>query len=73
MKGQTGADELTKEAIDNGISPGDILNALITGMGRIGEKFSKGKAFVPEMLMSAKAMSTGMTHLKPFLCQCSKT
>jgi len=66
MKGMTGADELTKEALENKISAEEVLNALVSGMGRIGEKFSAGKAFVPEMLMSAKAMSAGMAHLKPF-------
>jgi methanogenic corrinoid protein MtbC1 len=35
-------------------------------MTKIGAKFSAGKAFVPEMLMAAKAMSTAMVHLKPF-------
>ncbi len=66
LKGQIGADELTKEALDKGIPPADVLNALVLGMSRIGEKFSTGKAFVPEMLMSAKSMSAGMVHLKPF-------
>jgi methanogenic corrinoid protein MtbC1 len=66
MKGQIGADELTKEALDKGISPADVLDALVLGMSRIGEKFSTGKAFVPEMLMSAKSMSASMVHLKPF-------
>jgi 5-methyltetrahydrofolate--homocysteine methyltransferase len=66
MKGQVGADELTKEAIETGLSPEQVLAALVSGMGKIGEKFSAGKAFVPEMLMSAKAMSAGMNHLKPF-------
>jgi len=67
LKGQDGADELCKMALDQGISPGDVLNnALIPGMKRIGEKFSQGKAFVPEMLISAKAMTAAMKHLKPF-------
>jgi Predicted cobalamin binding protein len=66
LKGQTGADELTREALDSGISAEDVLKALVSGMAKIGEKFSAGKAFVPEMLMSAKAMSAAMTHLKPF-------
>lgn len=66
MKGQTGADELTREALDKGVSAEEVLSALVAGMGRIGEKFSAGKAFVPEMLMSAKAMSAGMAHLKPY-------
>lgn len=67
MKGLPGADELCKEALDAGISPEQILNdALVTGMTKIGEKFSIGKAFIPEMLMSAKAMKASMQHLKPF-------
>jgi methanogenic corrinoid protein MtbC1 len=67
LKGQDGADELCKLALDEGIDPQEILNqALITGMAKIGEKFSQGKAFVPEMLISAKAMTAAMKHLKPF-------
>jgi methanogenic corrinoid protein MtbC1 len=67
MKGMPGADELCKIALDYGISPIVILNeALIPGMSKIGEKFSEGIAFVPEMLMSAKAMSSAMVHLKPY-------
>lgn len=66
MKGMVGADELTKEALGNGSTAEEVLQALVRGMGKIGEKFSAGKAFVPEMLMSAKAMSAGMVHLKPF-------
>jgi methanogenic corrinoid protein MtbC1 len=67
MKGLPGADEICKDALAQGVSPQEIMNkALITGMSRIGEKFSAGKAFVPEMLMAAKAMSAAMVHLKPF-------
>ena len=35
------------------------------GMERIGVKFRENKVFVPQVLMSAKAMSTSMVHLKP--------
>ena len=67
LKGQDGADELCKLALDQGIKPQEILNqALIPGMSKIGEKFSQGKVFVPEMLISAKAMTAAMKHLKPF-------
>lgn len=67
LKGQDGADELCQVALQEGLSPQEILNkGLIPGMSRIGEKFSQGKAFVPEMLISAKAMTAAMKHLKPF-------
>jgi 5-methyltetrahydrofolate--homocysteine methyltransferase len=67
MKGQPGADELTRQALDEGVSPGDILNlALVTAMNRVGQKYAENKIFVPQMLLSAKAMSASMTHLKPF-------
>ena len=67
MKGQNGADELSKQALDNGINPDDILQkALVPAMERVGKKFSENKIFVPQMLMSAKAMSMAMEHLKPY-------
>ena len=67
MKGQEGAFELTKSALDSGISPGQILEeALIPAMSRVGQKFSRNEIFVPQMLMSAKAMSSSMMHLKPY-------
>ncbi len=66
LKGQDGADELAKQAIDQGVKPDDILQGCILGMDRIGEKFSQNKAFVPELLMAAKAMTAAMEHLKPF-------
>jgi 5-methyltetrahydrofolate--homocysteine methyltransferase len=67
MKGQPGADELTRQALDEGVSPDDILNkALVPAMDRVGQKYTEKKIFVPQMLLSAKAMSASMEHLKPF-------
>ena len=67
MKGQDGADELAKEALDTGVAPTNILtDALVPAMDRVGQKFSENKIFVPQMLMSAKAMGAAMSHLKPF-------
>ncbi len=67
LKGQDGTDELTKLALSNHISPTKILeDALMIGMRKIGDKFSKGEAFIPDLLISAKAMKTAMLHLKPF-------
>jgi methanogenic corrinoid protein MtbC1 len=67
MKGQDGADELTKLALEQGVKPAEILNnALIKAMERVGQKFSEKKIFVPQMLISAKAMNASMVHLKPY-------
>lgn len=67
MKGQDGADELTKSAIESGIKPDQILdNALIPAMAVVGEKFSRKEIYVPQMLMSAKSMNSAMKHIKPF-------
>lgn len=67
MKGQDGADEYTKAALEQGVAAGDILKkGLVPGMQKVGIKFRENKIFVPQVLMSAKAMSTAMVHLKPF-------
>ncbi len=67
MRGQEGADELTKKALAQGLEPGKILNeGMVAGMEKVGKKFSENKVFVPQMLMSAKAMSTAMQHIKPY-------
>ncbi len=67
MKDQDGADELAREAIESGVNPTSILSeALVPAMDRVGQKFSENKIFVPQMLMSAKAMGAAMSHLKPF-------
>lgn len=67
MKGQLGADELTKEALDQGIDADDILQkGLVVGMEKVGIKFRENKIFVPQVLMSAKAMNMAINHLKPY-------
>ena len=67
MKGEDGADELTKFALENGIKPDQVLDlALIPAMETVGDRFSRKEIYVPQMLMSAKAMNSAMKHLKPF-------
>jgi Predicted cobalamin binding protein len=66
LKGQDGADELTSQALELGISPADILNSFVGAMDKVGRKFTENKVFVPQMLLSAKAMSTAMKHLRPY-------
>jgi 5-methyltetrahydrofolate--homocysteine methyltransferase len=67
MEGQDGTDELTRKALETGISPNDILTkGLIAGMQRAGEKFRDNTIYLPDVLMSAKSMSISMKHLSPF-------
>ena len=68
MKEKPGVEELVKKAIEEKIGSGDILHkGLISGMEIVGDKFSKGEYFVPEMLFSAKAMKAGLKILEPLL------
>jgi methanogenic corrinoid protein MtbC1 len=67
MKDMDGANELTRQALDAGIKADTILKqALVEGMDRVGKKFSEKKIFIPQMLMSAKAMNAAIEHLKPY-------
>ncbi|MDR1824741.1 MAG: corrinoid protein [Bifidobacteriaceae bacterium] len=63
---QDGVDELVAQALADGAAPSDVLDALVKGMGVVGDQFAAGKAFVPNMLLAARAMSKGMAHLKPY-------
>lgn len=59
---------LTRRALDEGTSAETILNdALIVGMGEVGELFEQGEYFVPELLLSARAMQAAMEVLRPLL------
>ena len=60
--------DLVQDAVGRGISVHKILDeALIAAMDDIGEDFSKGVIFVPEMLMAARAMKAGLEVLRPIL------
>ncbi len=46
----------------------DILKqGLVSGMSVVGDKFSAGEYFVPEMMFSAKAMKSGLAQIRPLL------
>ena len=60
--------DLTEQALKNGIPATQILNqALIAGMDVIGEKFRAHEIFLPDVLLAARAMQSGMELLKPLL------
>ncbi|MEJ2642618.1 MAG: corrinoid protein [Desulfosarcinaceae bacterium] len=58
---------LVQEALDDGCSAADILQAMVDAMGVVGDNFSAGQIFVPEMLVAAKAMKLGVEVLEPHL------
>jgi len=60
--------ELTRKALDGGANPQDIISkGLQAGMAAVGEKFSSGEYFLPDMLMAARAMKAALEVLSPAL------
>jgi 5-methyltetrahydrofolate--homocysteine methyltransferase len=60
--------DLTQSALDEGQEPNKILDeALIPAMEEPGDKFSRDKIFIPEMLIAAIAMKQALEILKPHL------
>lgn len=57
-------------ALAAGFGAEEILNkALIAAMSEVGRQFEAGDFFVPEMLIAARAMQTGLKILKPYLAK----
>ena len=60
--------DLTQQAIDAGTSTAQILNqGLLAGMDVVGRRFGAHEIFLPEVLLSARAMNAGVDLLKPLL------
>ena len=68
FSGKPGVEEQVQAAINKEIPVEDILRqGLIAGMDIVGDKFSNGEYFVPEMMFSAKAMKAGLKILRPLM------
>jgi len=62
------APRVTQEALQSGVDPQQIIDhALIEAMDEVGEKFSCGDLFIPEMLLSAKTMESSLAVLRPLI------
>ena len=62
--------EMTKQALAEGLDPKAIIfKGLIPGMDVVGEKFRRNEYYVPQVLLSARAMYAGLDLLKPLLTQ----
>jgi len=60
--------ERTQRAVAEGASPREIIDKGLTpGMDVVGKHFKEGDMFIPEVLLSARAMHAGLTILKPLL------
>ncbi len=68
LSGTPGVMELTQEAIDAEVNPGEIIKGAISpGMEVVGQMFDSGEYFIPDMLASAQAAGAAMDILKPHL------
>ncbi len=57
-----------QEAVDEKVHPGEVLTkGLIAGMAVIGDRFRKNEVYVPEVLIAARAMKSGLAILEPLL------
>lgn len=62
------AKAVTTEAIAENVDPQEIINGYMSrAMEDIGKRFEEGKAFVPELLMAARAMKGALDLLKPLM------
>jgi 5-methyltetrahydrofolate--homocysteine methyltransferase len=61
---------LVQQALDQGMGAQEILSGgLIAGMDEVGRDFKAGDLFVPEVLIAARAMHSGMNVLRPLLAE----
>jgi 5-methyltetrahydrofolate--homocysteine methyltransferase len=62
--------EIVREAVDDGEDVVELLNvSMIPALREVGEQFSTGEVFVPEMLVAARAMQGGVDIIEPLLAQ----
>ena len=60
--------EIVQRAVDRDEDVGELLNiTMIPALREVGDQFSRGEVFVPEMLVSARAMQAGVEIIEPLL------
>ena len=65
---------IVKEALEAGEAPEDLINQhLVKGMEEVGRRYEEGKAFVPNLLLAARAMKGCLEILSPLLKDASST
>jgi 5-methyltetrahydrofolate--homocysteine methyltransferase len=69
-----GAESWTNEALEAGIAPKDIIDqGLIIGMDEVGRRFKAEEYYMPEVLISARAMTTSMNIVRPLIAASDTT
>ncbi len=62
--------EIVQQSVDAGVDVGELLNVtMIPALREVGDQFSQGEVFVPEMLVSAHAMQAGVDIIEPMLAK----
>jgi 5-methyltetrahydrofolate--homocysteine methyltransferase len=65
---QAGVEETTREALEAGLSPQDIISkGLAAGMELVGRGYEEGELFVPELMLSARATLAALDLLRPHM------
>ena len=60
---------ITNQLLDGGTAPVEILNACRGAMDIIGDRFEKGEAFIPELILAGEMMTTVTAVLKPRMAE----
>ena len=62
------AEELAKQALEDGLDPLTCINEGLTpGINRVGELFSSGEYFLPDLIIGGEAMKAALAILEPAL------
>ncbi len=68
IKGKRDAVEpLIRKALSQGLGPEEIMGEMIPAMDVVGDRYSRNEIFLPEMMIAARAMNTGLDILRPML------
>ncbi len=60
--------QLVQQAVDEDVPPHEVLNNyMVPALQEVGARFERGEAFVPEMLIAARAMQVGVGILRPVM------
>jgi corrinoid protein of di/trimethylamine methyltransferase len=68
------AEKLAKQAVQQGIDPLDAINkGFVIGVNQVGDSFSCGDAFLPELVMAGEAMKAAVATLEPEMARLGTT